>query len=96
MGHFFKLTNGQSLTKPYFTWTIHENLKAIGLPESNFARHSFHIEAATAAANAGIKDSTIRELDWWSSSAFLAYIRTPRDQLAEFSRALVLSQNTST
>ena len=38
-GPFFKLANGFKL--------------AVGLPESDFAGHSFRIGAATAAANAG-------------------------------------------
>ena len=60
----------------------------MGLPESNFAGHSFRIGATTAAANAGIEDSTIQMLGKWSSAAFLSYIRTPREHLARFSRAL--------
>ena len=93
-GPFFKLTNGQPLTKPYFTRRVRENLRAIGLPEFDFAGHSFQIGAATATANDGIEDSTIRALGRWSSSAFLAYIHTPKDQLAQFSRALLLQRNT--
>ena len=72
-GPFFKF---QPLTKPYFTRHVCENLKTIGSPESNFTGYSFHIRAATAAANVGIKDSTIHALGQWSSSAFLAYICT--------------------
>ncbi len=33
--------------------------------------HSFHIRSATAAAQAGLEDSTIQSLERWSSSAFL-------------------------
>ena len=70
---------------------IRAGLQAVGLPESNFAGHSFRIGAATAAANAGIEDSVICTLGRWSSSAFLTYIRTPREQLARFSRTLATS-----
>ena len=58
-GPFFKF---QPLTKPYFTQHICENLKTIGSLESNFTGHSFRIRTATAAANTGIKDSTIHAL----------------------------------
>ena len=49
---------------------------AVGLPYMSFAGHSFRIGTATAAAKAGIEDSTIQMLGRWSSSAFLVYIRT--------------------
>jgi len=88
-GPFFRFENGQPLTKPRFTKEIRTVLQAIGLPYQNFASHSFRIGAATAAARAGIEDSTIRLLGRWSSSAFLSYIRTPRSQLAQFSSRLV-------
>ena len=90
-GSFFKLANGHPLTKSSFTNKIRAGLQAVGLPESNFAGHSFRIGAATAAANAGIEDSIIRTLGRWSSSAFLTYIRTPRGQLAKFSATLATS-----
>ena len=90
-GSFFKLANGLPFTKSSFTSKIRAGLQAVGLPESSFAGHSFRIGAATAAANAGIEDSVIRTLGRWSSSAFLTYIRTPREQLARFSATLATS-----
>ena len=39
---------------------IQQALCGLGLPYQDFARHCFHIGAATAAANAGIEDSIIR------------------------------------
>ena len=87
-GPFFKFADGRALTKPKFTHHIRLALQAVGLPYNNFTGHSFRSGAATAAASAGIEDSTIRTLGRWSSSAFLVYIRTPREQLAQFSRAL--------
>ena len=87
-GPFFILKNGTPLTKSTFTARIREALQALGLPAEHFAGHSFRIGAATAAASAGIEDSVIRTMGRWSSSAFLAYIRTPREQLATFSRSL--------
>jgi len=90
-GPFFLYKNGQPLTKSTFTARIRQALQAIGLPQENFAGHSFRIGAATSAAQAGIEDSVIRKMGRWSSSAFLAYIRTPREHLASFSSTLATS-----
>jgi len=87
-GSFFVFKNGAPLTKSVFTAKIREVLQVLGFPEENSAGHSFRIGAATAAASAGIEDSIIRTMGRWSSSAFLAYIHTSREQLATFSRSL--------
>ena len=88
-GPFSQFHDGHPLTKSLFTSKVRDALKATGQPEQNFARHSFRISAATAAARAGIEDSVIRTLGRWSSLAYLVYIRTPREQLVAFSRALI-------
>ena len=87
-GPFFIRTNGTPLTKPYFVAKVREALMAAGLPYQHFAGHSFRIGAATTAAKAGLEDSTICTLGRWNSTAFLTYIRTPREQLAQLSRTL--------
>ena len=87
-GPFFIHTNGTPLTKPYFVAKVREALMAAGLPYQHFAGHSFRIGAATTAAKAGLEDSTICTLGRWNSTAFLTYIRTPREQLAQLSRTL--------
>lgn len=87
-GPFFKFKDGKPLTKARFTEVIREALEAVGLPRHQFAGHSFRIDAATTAAKAGVEDSMIRMLGRWNSSAFLVYIRTPREQLAQFSKLL--------
>ncbi len=87
-GPFFMFKDDQPLTKAKFTQNVRAALQSAGLPYQSFAGHSFRIGAATTAAKAGIEDSTIRMMGRWSSAAFLAYIRTPRDQLAQFSGLL--------
>ena len=57
------------------------------LPEFRRLR-SFRIAVATAAAAAGIKDSTIQRLGRWSRAAFLTFIRTPRQDLANVSASM--------
>ena len=91
-GPFFQFKDGRPLTKSSFTSKVREALKATGLPEQNFTGHSFRIGAATATASAGIENSVIRTLGRWSSSAYLVYIRTPREHLASFSRTLIQPQ----
>ena len=87
-GPFFRFSSGQPLTKSRFVALIRQALQAIGLPYQDFAGHSFRIGAATAATKAGLEDSAIRTLGRWNSSAYLAYIQTPRESLAQFSRTL--------
>ena len=87
-GPFFIFRNNQPLTKPKFVKLVREALQTAELPYQSFAGHSFRIGAATAAAKAGIEDSTIQMMGRWSSAAFLAYIRMPKEQLAHFSGLL--------
>ena len=89
-GPFFHFANKRPLTKAKFTEHTRRALQALGLPYQDFAGHSFRIGAATAAAKAGIEDSTIRTLGRWSSSAFLAYIRTPKESLTQFSQSIAV------
>lgn len=47
-----------------------------------YSGHSFWIRVATTAAQDGLEDHTIQTLGLWHSSAYLAYIRLPREFLA--------------
>ena len=87
-GAFFVDSDGQVFTKPRFVAKIRDILTAVGLPQHQYAGHSFQIGAATAAAAAGIEDSTIQTLGRWHSAAFLQYIRTPKEKLAVISSAI--------
>ena len=87
-GAFFLSEEGRPLTKARFVAKVQAALQSAGTQFSNYTGHSFRIGVATAAAQAGIQDSTIQMLGRWSSTAFLSYLRTPRDQLAQFTGTL--------
>ena len=61
-GPFLVRTDGTPLTKPEFVAAVRKALTAIGYVYKDYAGHSFRIGAATAAANAGLEDSTIQML----------------------------------
>lgn len=87
-GFLFKFSNGHLLTKQRFVESVRQALSSAGLDPKLYAGHSFRIGAATTAGACGLSDSTIQMLGRWSSSAYLTYIKTPRDQLASFSSTL--------
>ncbi|XP_064402396.1 uncharacterized protein LOC135348148 [Halichondria panicea] len=93
-GPFFVLRDATSASKEWFIQRLRESLEAIGLPQSSYAGHSFRIGAATTAALAGLEDSIIQKMGRWNSSAYLTYIRTPKDQLASVAKALTKPQRT--
>ena len=61
--------------------------------DSEYAGHSFRIGAATTTVAVGVKNSIIKTLGKWESSAYmyLAYVRIPRERLAAVSRRLAYS-----
>ncbi len=85
LGCLFRFADGMLLTKPKFVAQVRQALQSIGLPWDSFAGHSFRIGAA--AAQAGIEDQQSKcwQMGRWSSAAFLSYIRTPTERLAQYS-----------
>ena len=81
-GPFFLNTAKRVITKPWFVGQFRDILRNIGLPQHQYAGHSFRIGAATTAALAEVEDSMIQTLGRWHSAAFLQYIRTPKEHLA--------------
>ena len=61
-GPFFVMSARDPLTKQVFIGEIRKGLIRLGLPDHEYACHSFQIVAATSAALAGIEDSTIQLL----------------------------------
>ncbi len=91
-GFLFKFEDGTLLTKSRFVEAVRQALSSAGLDPRAYAGHSFRIGAATTANECGLNDSTIQMLGRWSSSAYLVYIRTPREQLAAYSSILSRTQ----
>lgn len=61
-GLFFTDNQCKAITKPQFITRLRVILEAIGLPQSQFAGHSFRIGATTLAVAVGVEDSTIQTL----------------------------------
>ena len=88
-GPLFQFKNGVPLTREAFVRAVRSALRQVGLDETKYAGHSFHIGAATTAAACGTQDSLIKALGRWESSAYSIYIKLPRTQLAAVSSHLV-------
>ena len=87
-GPLFIFSDGTSLSRERLTVSLAQALRLAGLDASGYSGHSFRIGAATAAAQAGISDSLIQTLGRWKSSAFMTYIRTPKETLCAASVSL--------
>ena len=84
-GFLFLFEDGRLLTRDRFVRAVREALAKAGVDQRSYADHSFRIGAVTTAARCGIHDSIIKMLGRWKSAAYLRYIQTPRDQLANLS-----------
>ena len=89
-GPFFMYPDGTPLTKARFVNIVRTALQELGLPQEQFAGHSFRIGAATTAAQVGLGDSMIMMLGRWNNAAFLRYLRTPRESLVSATARLSL------
>lgn len=77
----FLYQDGTPLTRSKFVGVA---VSASGLPKGEFAGHSFRAGATVA----GVEDSLIQTLGRWRSSAYLLYIRIPREELGQMSQKL--------
>ncbi len=78
-GPFVTFESGRYLTRERLMKAIREALTAMGLDYSLFAGHSFRIGAVTVAAQDGVQEYFIKMMGRWASTAYLCYIRTPRE-----------------
>ena len=88
-GPVFTLCDGRMLTRDIFGLELEKILRKLNLQIHHYNTHSFRIGAATSAKQAGISDMHIKTLGRWKSDAYLRYIRTPPQQLANLSRLLL-------
>ncbi len=89
-GPLFRCQDGSPLTRDSFVQRVKQTLKKAGFDSSQYVGHSFRIGAATKAAACGIQDSLIKTLGRWESSAYLAYVKIPRETLAGVSHRLAI------
>ena len=80
--------DGRLLTRSRFVEQVRWALTTAGVDSTPYSGHSFRSGAATTAASQGIGDATIKMLGRWRSSAYQLYVKTPRSELAAFSRRL--------
>ncbi len=85
----FCFEDGRHLTRKRLVHAVQTALVRAGMEATQYTGHSFRIGAATTAAARGFEDSIIKTLGRWESSAYLRYIRVPREQLANYTRALL-------
>ena len=69
-GPLFTFSNGRYLTRQDMHWLLSQITNGV-----NLNTHSFRIGGASAAASAGVSNSTIQVLGRWSSNAYLQYLR---------------------
>lgn len=87
-GPLFKHGNNRPLTRDTFVQEVKSALGTAGYDSSCYAGHSFRIGAATTAAAAGVEDCLIKTLGRWQSTAYLAYVKVPRETLTSISARL--------
>ena len=87
-GPLFVYMDGTPLTRDKLVETVRRTLQQAGISPAGYSGHSFRIGATTTAAQAGLEDSVVKMLGRWESSAYLRYIKTPRETLAALSSCL--------
>ena len=88
-GSLFIYEDGSPLLKGQFVKKVKRALAHQKIDCSKYSGHSFRIGVATAAAAAGILDHMIKMMGRWKSSAYLLYLRTPREALTVLSGRLI-------
>ena len=81
-GPLFLLHSGHPLSRRMLVSTVRATLSSAGVEVGHINGHSFRIGAATAAAQAGLSDSTIQQLGRRKSSAFTRYLRPTVQSIA--------------
>ena len=88
-GPLLLLKSGHPFSRHTLVSEVRLTLSSAGLVVSIFNGYSFLIGAATAAAQAGITDLSIKHPCRWKLSAFTRYLCPPLQILASFSSHLL-------
>ncbi len=86
----FHLRDGFPVSKYWFNKHLNLLLSASGLSPSRLSSHSFHIGAASTAAQSGIPPHIIKILGRWASSAHTSYIRPDQSLILEAQRTMFI------
>ena len=86
----FLSNDHKPLTQAEFSSAVSCLLEELGLTASHSNIHSFRIDAATSAKDAGISDVYVKKLGRWQSDAFQTYIKPPPAKLASLSKQLAM------
>ena len=78
-------TSGQYLSRKRFVELVRAALARTELDQQKYCGHSFRIGAASTAASKEIEDKTLGR---WESTAYLRYVRIPREQVTGYAGVL--------
>lgn len=67
-GPLFRFEDGCPLTRPAFVKQVKAALEVVGASSVGVSGHSFCIGAATTAAERGVEDSTVKDMERWISN----------------------------
>ena len=84
-GPLFMFEDKRLLTKDRFVARVREALSATGVNAKSCSGHSFCIGVAATAGRKGLSSEKIQTLGRWESSAYLLYVRLPREELSSVS-----------
>ena len=87
-GPLFMHKDGQPLSRSSLVKKVRSALTQAGMDASIYSGHSFRIGAASTAAAKGVEDALIQILGRWQSTAYLRYVKLPREQLASIAQVL--------
>ena len=90
-GPLFVFSSGAFLTRADIVKLLKDCLPA----SVNINTHSFRIGGASAAASAGLPETTIKILGRWSSDAYKRYVHFSDDNVINWSRMIACTQDIS-
>ena len=83
----FSFQDSRILTRHLFSTTIDDLLTELHIDKRLYSTHSLRIGAATSAMKAKISDVHVQMLGRWRSEAYKRYVKTPPQELAQFSQS---------